>query len=287
MEGKAVTSTGGKLLRVLAFIIMLLVAVVFLYPFVYIVLGSFKENMELLRGGWNPFPQKWVLSNFVQAWQQANFAAYTKNSALVAISVTAITVICCSMAGYVFERKNFLGKRLLYGTFTAFMFINVGSVALRPMFELAVKTHLNQSLLSVIIFSAGMGQATYIFLIRGFAKSLPVEVEEAAMIDGCGFFGTYLRIALPMLRPVLATVTLLAFRGSWNDYMLPLVFTMSNDKMRTLTVGVTMLKNIGDGAAAWNVMFAGAVMSIIPIIVVYIFCSKYFIDGLTAGAVKG
>lgn len=287
MKHSAVVSGGGKLIRGLLFLLLLLIALLFLYPIVYIVLGAFKENTELLRGGWNPLPGHFIPDNFIQAWKQANFAAYTKNSVLIAVGVTVITVISCSMAGYVFNRTQFRGKELIYGLFVAFMFVSVGSVSLRPLFELAVKVHLNQSLFAVILFASGAGQATYIFLVRGFMGSIPKEIDEAAMIDGCSFFGIYWRMALPMLRPVLATVALLSFRGGWNEYMLPLVFTVSNDAMRPLTVGVTMLKNTGDGAAAWNIMFAGATLSIVPIVLVYIFCSRYFMEGLTAGSVKG
>mgnify|MGYP000254170175 CR=1 FL=1 len=110
---------------------------------------------------------------------------------------------------------------------------------------------------------------------------------EAAKIDGCTFFQTFYKIILPVLKPILATVALLSFRGGWNEYILPLVFTMTDASKRPLTVGVTMLKNAGDGAAAWNIMFAGATIAIVPILVIYIFASKYFINGMTAGAVKG
>lgn len=282
-----VYSTGTKVCRAFIFILLLAIAVVVLYPIIYIVLGSFKNNMELLRGGSNPMPSKFIVDNYIQAWQQANFAIYTKNSVFISLGVMAVTLLCCSMAGYVFNRKNFFGKELIYGLFIAFMFVNVGSVALRPLFELAVKVKMNQSLFSVILIAAGMGQATYIFLVRGFMASIPKEIDEAAKIDGCTFFGIYHRIVLPLLKPVLATIGLLSFRAGWNEYIMPLVFTMSNDNMRPLTVGVTMLKNSGDGAAAWNIMFAGATISIVPIIVVYIFTSKYFMKGMTAGAVKG
>lgn len=118
-------------------------------------------------------------------------------------------------------------------------------------------------------------------------SSIPKEIDEAAKIDGCSFWGIYWRIALPLLKPILATIGLLSFRHGWNEYILPLVFTISNDSMRPLTVGVTMLKNAGDGAAAWNIMFAGSVISILPILIVYLFTSKYFMKGMTNGAVKG
>lgn len=286
-ETHAVYSRNQRIARVLIFGFMALIAIIFLYPLIYIILGSFKENAELLRGGANPIPSHFVIENYFQAWEQANFAAYTKNSLFISIGVMIMTVICCSMAGYVFDRKKFRGKELLYGLFIAFMFVNVGSVALRPLFELSVKLNMNKSLITVILISAGMSQATNIFLVRGFMSGIPKEIDEAAKIDGCSFFDIYWRIALPLLKPVLATIALLSFRQGWNEYIMPLVFTISNDSLRPLTVGVTMLKNAGDGAAAWNIMFAGATISIVPIVIVYILCSKYFMQGMTAGAVKG
>ena len=166
------------------------------------------------------------------------------------------------------------------------MFINNGFSVPRPLLNL-VDLSMHTSLWSVIIIVTGMGQATYIFLIRGFMLSVPKELDEAAEIDGCSFFQIYYRIILPVLKPILATVALLSFRAGWNEYIIPLVFTMSNELMRPLTVGVVMLQNSGNGAAAWNIMFAGSALSIIPIVVVYLFLNKYFVSGLTAGAVKG
>jgi multiple sugar transport system permease protein len=257
------------------------------YPVLYVIFGAFKENGELLVGGTRLFPKVWIVANFIQAWEEADFATYTINSIYLSFGIMFLSLLISSMAGYVFARKSFRGKELIYGLFIAFMFINVGSITLRPLFELAIKLKVNTSLSSVMLISAGAGQATYIFLVRGYMNSVPLEMDEAAKIDGCGFFQTFYRVILPVLKPIMATIALLSFRGGWNEYILPLVFTMTNKTKRPLTVGVTMLKNSGDGAAAWNIMFAGATIAIVPILIIYIATSKYFIKGLTAGAVKG
>ena len=283
----AVYSTRTKIIRLIIWLFLAVMAVITIFPVCYVIFGSFKENKELLVGGSNILPTKWVFDNYVQAWQQANFATYTLNSVFLSLGVMLVSLINASMAGYVFARKNFKGKELLYMLFVAFMFINVGSVSLRPLFELAVKLKMNKSLLSVVLISAGGGQATFIFLCRGFVNSVPKELDEAAKMDGCGFFKIYYKIILPMLKPVLATIALLSFRQGWNEYILPLVFTMTNDKLRPLTVGVHMLKNAGDGTAAWNIMFAGATISIVPILIIYCCFSRFFMSGMTAGAVKG
>lgn len=286
-QDTAVYSTGTKIVRFIVLLIMLFIAFLTLYPIIYVVLGAFKKNQELLVGGTNIFPKVWIIQNFIDAWNSANFAVYTANSIFLALGVMLLTLAMTSMAGYVFARKKFKGKELIYSLFVAFMFINVGSVTLRPLFELAVKLNMNTSLWSVVFISAGAGQATYIFLIRGYMNSVPKELDEASKIDGCTFFQTFYRVILPVLKPILATVALLSFRGGWNEYILPLVFTMTDESKRPLTVGVTMLKNAGDGAAAWNIMFAGATIAIIPILIIYMFMSRYFINGMTAGAVKG
>lgn len=288
-EGKsqAVRSTGSKVGTVFVYLFLAFVTVLTIYPILYIVFGSFKENQELLLGGLNLFPHKFITFNYTSAWKMGNFARYTFNSIFLSFGVMVIVLLSSSMAGYCFARKNFFMKEVIYGTMVAFMFINVGSISLRPLFELATTLKLNNSLWSVIFIAAGGAQAANVFLVRSYMKTIPKELDEAAKIDGCSFFQIYWIIILPLLKPVLATIALLSFRSAWNEYILPLVFTMSNPSLRPLTVGVVQLRNSGDGAAAWNIMFAGSAISIIPIIVIYIFTSKHFMSGLTVGAVKG
>lgn len=283
----SVYSTKTKIIRFVIWIFLVLLTLLTVFPLLYIIFGSFKENAELLTGGGNIFPKKWILSNYIDAWNQANFATYTINSIFLALGVMVFSLINATMAGYVFSRRNFKGKELIYSLFVVFMFINVGSISLRPLFELAVKLNLNKNLFSVIFISAGTGQATFIFLCRGFMNAIPKELDEAAKIDGCTFFQIYRMIILPVSKPVMATIALLSFRQGWNEYILPLVFTMTNDKLKPLTVGVNMLKNAGDGTAAWNIMFAGTTISIIPMLVIYCIFSKQFMSGMTSGAVKG
>ena len=286
-RAQIVYSPKQKAIRAILWVFLVLFSFLVIFPVLYIILGSFKENQELLLGGSNVLPSKWITQNYVDAWNQANFAVYTKNSLILSVGVMLISLFVSSMAGYVFSRKTFFGKEVIYGIFTAFMFINVGSVSLRPLYELATNLKINTSLWPVILFSAGGGEATYIFLCRGYVNSVPKELDEAARIDGCSFFQTYWRVIIPVLKPVMATIAILSFRQGWNEYIMPRVFTMTNDNLRPLTVGVNMLKNAGDGAAAWNIMFAGATIAIIPILLVFICFSRYFMGGLTSGAVKG
>lgn len=285
--GHSVESRKTKMINGIIFLLLLILAVLTVYPVVYIAFGSFKTNSELVSGGLNLLPEKFILENYIQAWSMANFSRYTINSLMISFGVMSLSLIVSSMAGYVFSRKEFRFKSLIYNAMVMFMFINVGSAALRPLFELAVKLHMNKTLIAIILISAGSGQATYVFLIHGFMNSVPKELDEAAKMDGCSFFGIYSRVILPVLKPALASVALLSFRGGWNEYILPLIFTMTNEKLRPLTVGVVALQNAGDGAAAWNILFAGSAIAIIPIVLVYLFASRQFMGGMTAGAVKG
>ncbi|MFI3202637.1 MAG: carbohydrate ABC transporter permease [Eubacteriales bacterium] len=257
------------------------------YPILYVVFGSFKTNQELVGGGVKLLPEVFQFGNYVEAWKLANFGRYTINSivfsGLVAIGIVTIS----SLVGYVFARREFVGKGFIYGVLVAFMFVNVGSVSLRPLFELAVDLNLHRSMAAVVLISIGTHQATNIFLVRGYMNTIPKELDEAATIDGCTFFQIFYLIILPVLKPIMATVALLAFRSAWNEFILVQIFTISNAALRTLTAGVISLQNVGDGAAAWNIMFAGSAMSIVPIVVVYLFSSKYFMSGMTSGAVKG
>ena len=286
-KSRAIRSRKQKTEMWIGIAVLTFFAIVMLYPVVYIILGSFKENQELLLGGASLLPKKFVVSNYVEAWQTANFSVYTINSIFLGAGTMVLSVLSCTMSGYVFARKSFRFKELLYSTFVAFMFVNVGSVTLRPLFELAIDIHMNTSLWFVIFVIAGTNQATWIFLCRGYVNSIPKELDEAAKIDGCTFFQTFYKILFPLLKPITATVALLSFRAGWNEYIFPLVFTMTNDSLRPLTVGVNMLKNNGDGAAAWNIMFAGATLAIVPMLIIYCIFSRYFMQGMTAGAVKG
>jgi len=147
--------------------------------------------------------------------------------------------------------------------------------------------HLNKSLWGVIIIRVFGMNITNLFIARGFISSIPRELDEAAKIDGCSFDAIYYRIIFPLCKPLIATVGILSFRSAWNDYMLPMVFTMTDTGRMPLVVGIMHLKSSGDAASSWNLMLAGTAISLIPMIIIYIMFNRYFISGMTTGAVKG
>ena len=256
-----------------------------LYPVIYTVLGSLKTNAELTQGG-GFFPETWHFENYYRAFIQADFTRYTLNSIVVSVSVTLLAVVTCSLAGFILARREFAGKKVLLALYLSMMFVSLGSVTLYPIYELLMALKLNKSIFALIVALTG-GQATNVFLVMGFTKGIPKELDEAAIIDGCSLYGVYSRVVLPLSKPILAVVALFSFRNAWNDYITSMIMTISMPKLQTLTVAVVQLKYSVNAAAEWHIMLAGASIAIIPILIVYLFANKQFIAGLTAGAVKG
>lgn len=266
-----------------AFIIVIIIFTMF--PVVYILLGSFKNNLELMTGG-NIIPKVWTIANYIDAWKKANFALYTWNSIIFCFFVTIGALLISSMAGYCIARKDFPFKKLIVGAYLATMFITLGAVIYRPLYLMMVGLGLNKTLAGVILIQIG-SQGTNVFLVSKFVQNISKELDEAAKIDGCSTFRIYWNIILPLIRPILGVVGLFSFRDAWNAYILPAIFTMTNKKLMTLTVGVVSLKYSDSTATQWNIMVAGASLAVIPMLVVYIFANKQFISGLTVGSVKG
>ncbi len=271
---------------ILTYAFLLFMSVIAGFPVLYSVFGSFKPNVEFILGGARILPREWRFANYVEAWELANFAQYTWNSLYVSIPTVLLSLFFVSMAGYVFSRFRFPGRTIMLGTLLATMFLATGTVTLYPIFRIARTLGIHQSLWGLIVVYVFSTNAAFIYLIMGYLGGIPREMDQAATIDGCSKFGIYWRIILPLSKPILATLGLLAFRASWNDFMLPLVFTMARPAMRTLTVGVIALRDTRDGAAAWNLMLAGTTISLVPIVVIYLITNKYFIRGITAGSVK-
>ncbi len=269
------------------YIILILITIFALFPVVYTILGSFKGNMELLAEGNQLFPRKFVMDNYEQAWEMANFQKYTINSLFMSGSIVLGTIFTTTIAGYVFERGKFPMKNLLFTLVVSSMFVSLGSLTLYPTFVIAKVFGINKTLWGVIIIRVFGLNVTNLFITRSYIRSLSKEIDEAAKVDGCSFFGIYWRIIFPLLKPLIATIAILEFRHSWNDYLMPMVFTLSNPDRMPLIVGIMNLKSSGEAASSWNLMLAGSSIALIPMIVVYLMFNRFFIEGLTAGSVKG
>jgi raffinose/stachyose/melibiose transport system permease protein len=284
--GRILNKNTGKLTVVIIYILLAIGMILVGFPLLYAFGGSFKSTLEFLSGGANILPRVWRWQNYVDAWKLANFGLYTFNS----ISVAALSVIgvifTTSTTGYVLSRASFPGKKLIIGAFGFTLFIT-GVVTLFPIFKICKDLHLINSLWGLILAQIAVVQPVYSILAMSYVNGISKEIDESARIDGCSFFRIYWNIIFPIIKPIIATIALLTFRDAWNNFMMPLAFTLSKPQLRTLTVGVVQLRDQGEGISSWNLMIAGVVMSLAPIMVVYLFLNRFFITGITEGSIKG
>ena len=275
-----------QLSNLLVFSVLTVIFIISIFPVMYTILGSFKGNMELLTSN-SLFPKRFVLDNYVQAWKMANFEKYTINSIIMSGSIVLGSIFTTTIAGYVFERGVFPGKELMFAMVVSSMFVSLGSLTLYPTYVIAKFFGINKSLWGVVIIRVFGLNVTNLFITRSYIRTLSKEIDEAAKVDGCSFFSIFARVIFPLLKPLIATIAILEFRHSWNDYLMPMVFTLSNKDRMPLIVGVMNLKGSGEAASSWNLMLAGSSIALVPMILVYLYFNRYFIEGLTAGAVKG
>ena len=272
--------------RICIYVVLILMTIYCAFPLIYAFFGSFKSSVEFLNGGANILPAEWEFSKYGKAWKEANFAQYTINSLIISGMTVVLTLIVGSMAAYVLARTSFRAKPALLAVLGLVMFIpNV--VLIFPIFHMCQTLHLMGNIWSIIITQTASGLPFLVILMQSYMVSISKEMDEAAEIDGCSFFKKFYLIILPLSKPILATAALFAFKNAWNSYLLPLALSLSKPEIRPLTVGVIALKDMGEGISAWNIMIAGSVLAIFPMVVVYLFMNRFFIEGITAGSVKG
>lgn len=269
------------------YLFLLIFFVISFFPVLFTFMSSFKSNMEILTTANSIFPKRFVFENYPKAWAMADFSTYTKNSVFLSVFCVLGAIISSTCCGYAFSRGKFPGKEFLYYLMVSSMFVSLGTLTLYPLLMIMKVIGLNKSLWGVIIIRVFGMNVTNLFIARGYISTIPTEIDEAAKIDGCSFFRIYYNIIFPLCKPLIATVAILAFRSSWNDYMLPMVFTMTDPKRMPLVVGIMRLKSSGAMAASWNLMLAGTAISLIPMMTIYLIFNRYFVTGMTNGAVKG
>ena len=277
-----------KIIRVICYIILIAALIITIFPIVYAIAGSFKTNTELLMGS-TIFPKHPTVENYVYAFQSESFNVprMMMNSIMYTVYNVVVMILISSMAGYVFARGKFPGRNLIFICFSSLLFVKTGGLTIYPQFQILQALHLNKGLYALMFLGLFSIPVVNIYLIRGFIDALPKELDESARIDGCSFAGTFFRIIMPLLKPVLATIGILTFNTSWNDYITPNIFTATKPEQQTLIVGLMALKNSDGAATNWNLMLAGSVIALIPVLVAYAFGNQYFVSGLASGAVKG
>jgi raffinose/stachyose/melibiose transport system permease protein len=269
-----------------AYVVLVVVAAAIVVPLAYAVLGGFKTNGQLVADPVSILPSPWVTSNYTDVLVGENAGRFWRsaaNSLIVATVAVGVTVTFASLAAFVFARMAFRGREALYTLFVLGLLFP-SAVAILPLYILIRQLGLTGNLLGVALPQAAFSLPLTIVILRPFFRSIPAELEDAARIDGCSSFGFLWRVLLPLARPALATVSVLAIVTTWNAFLLPLILLNGADQW-TLPLGVMNFSTqYGQDQAR---VLAFTVISIVPAVVYYVVAERQIVGGLTAGAVKG
>ncbi len=261
---------------------MTILCLIWVYPFLWMISTSLKSNAEMFAGT-GLIPDAIVWSNYQRAWVEANMGRYFLNTLMVTLGSVVIVTFCTATTGYVLGRYRFPGRTILFFGFVATVFIPQGFTII-PVFELLSFLGLSSNLAGLTLATSGHSMVIFVLLFAGYFSQLPKELEEAAIVDGVTFFQVFRYVMLPLARPIVVTVIIMQVLHAWNDFLLPLVVTLANPAIRTLSVGIYAFK--GEQFIDWTGMAAAATISIVPVVLLFILLQRYFISGLS-GAVKG
>jgi multiple sugar transport system permease protein len=273
----------NQLIQLLLHLFLIAVALASLVPFLWMLSTSFKEfgKIFIFPPEWIPNP--FVVESYVKLFTLIPFFQFLWNTIFITVTVTTGQLIFSSMGAYAFARLKFPGRDLLFLAYLGTMMVP-SQVTMIPSYILMSKLHWVDTYHALIIPHI-LGSAFATFLLRQFFMTIPRELEDAAYMDGCNRVGIYWRIILPLSKPALATLGVFVFLFMWNDFMWPLVVTNS-DKIKTLTVGLATL-SVGYFGTDWPTLMAGSVLSILPILILFLFLQRYFIEGITLTGLKG
>lgn len=261
-------------------VFLTLLTLIFIFPFYWVITGSFKtriDSLQLPPQWWpaHPTMESWHTLFLQPAWQ------WLYNSIFISLVTMALVCIVSTMAGYVLAKKRFKGDKLLFSMFVFAMALPK-QVVLVPLVNQISKMGFHNTLWAVIL--PAVGWPFGIFLMKQFSEIVPTELLEAAKIDGCSEFKTFLTIVVPLVKPGIAALAIFTFISSWNDYFLQLIMLNTRAKL-TLQLGLATLQ--GEFATDYGVLMAGASLAAIPIVVMFLLFQKSFTQGITIGAVKG
>jgi raffinose/stachyose/melibiose transport system permease protein len=266
-----------------AYVVLGAAAAVVLYPFVMLVLGSLKDEPEFFQ---NPVGLPWhfAWSNYAIAWQQAHIPQYSVNSMIVASGTVCLTVACAATVSFGLSRFRFRGRNVIYLSFVVLLTLPV-QVYIIPLYIIVVRSGLADRLLGLVLVYTAGNLPLAVFLFKTYFDGLPIDLLDAAKLDGCTEWQVFRRIVLPLSRPVIATVSIFTFVQAWNEFFLALVFIHTPERL-TLPLG---LQNffVNQFQTQFPQLFATLALSIAPLVIVYLILQRQFIAGLTAGAVKG
>lgn len=271
----------ARLIRIPILLLFICLAVIMLLPIIWMLLSSFKPDSEIIQYPPTLLPSSFTVDNFLKCMDRIDIWVYLKNSFIYAFGATIPSLLVNTMAGYAFARYEFKGKNILFIIFLATMMIPFQVIMIPSFLEVhALGMYDNYAGLIIPKIAA----AYWIFMMRSAFSGLPKELEEAARIDGLSEFGIYAKIMLPLIKPALVTLIILSVNGNWNDLLWPLIIT-STSAMRTLSNGLALF--VGARTIEYGAAFAGAAISLIPMLILYLFGQKYFVEGQATSGLKG
>lgn len=269
---------GAILSGVLKYIVIIFICLISIYPIFWVFISSFKE----VPGGLG-LPEVWVFEGYITIFTKLNIVSYFGNSIIVTVFSTLISITVVTMAAYVSARIQFKGKNLITLMFASTLFIPAISISF-PIYRLIDVLGLYDTRTGLILIYAGLGIAITFFVIRSYLLTIPLEMEEAAQIDGAGQVGTFIRIIVPLARPGIATAAILALLNNWNEFYFAALLLESKENM---TIPALLGQFRSAYARDFNGMFSAIIVSVVPTIILFSLTSNVFIKSLTAGAVKG
>ena len=258
-------------------------AVIMVLPLAYMLSTSFKSQTFVLSLPPQFVPHPATLQNYPNAWREGQLASALVNSIVVAVVTTAISLLLSSMMAYGFARFTFPGKEALFKLLLLGLMIPAMMLII-PQFILAKYLHLLDSLAGLVVFYVASTLALNTFLLRGFFEAIPAELEQAMEMDGANAFSRYWRLIIPLARPALATACIFTFLASWDEYSWALTI-LTDPQKRTLPLAIALFQ--GQNSTLWGLVFAGSMIALVPMIVVFLVFQRYFVQGLTSGALKG
>jgi len=262
------------------YLILSALALGMLFPLFWLVSTSLKSPLEdIFTSGF--FPQSLTMANFVKVWQSYPFATYLLNSTLIAVLTVILNLLFSALAAYPLARLNFVGRRVIFAVIVATLMIPF-QIIMIPLYILIIKMGLKNTFMGVIFPS--IASAFGIFLLRQAMKGIPKELEEAGRMDGCSELDLWWSIMLPAIKPALTTLALFVFIGSWSDFLWPLI-VLEDETFYTLPLGVAKLASSLD--LDWRLIAAGSVISLIPVLGVFLFLQRYLVPTNISAGIKG
>ncbi len=276
-----IESTGQKILKVLLYIFLILMAAVMLLPFLWMLSASLKQDRDVFT-----FPIQWIpadpeWSNYQRIWTQIPLLTYILNTVKLTIIVTLLQLFTSSFAAYAFSKLRFKGRNALFLGYIATIAVPWQAYMV-PQFMMLRGMGLNNTHLAIIILQAF--SAFGVFLMKQFYEGVPTELCEAARIDGMTEYGIYAKIMLPLAKPAISTLTIFTFVNTWNDFLGPYIY-LTRDNLKTIQLGLRSF--IGQYSSEYGLIMAGSVVTMIPVLAVFLSLQKYFVEGVASTGLKG